>query len=344
MMKKVVSLAVVMTIIAGCSPKQNQEKNVAEKSIKISTTEVISEKIEVDLRYSGTIEPSQTIPLSFQTIGTVEKVMVDAGDAVKKGQLLATIDKGSMLNMYDIAQAKYQQAKDAYDRLKTVHEQGSLPEIKWVEMETNLEQAKSSLDLSRNNLDKCYMRAPEDGIIGRRNIEPGMSSISLTASPLELVKINLVFVKISVPENEIGQIHKGIKANFTVSALNNKSFKGEVTNISPVADVFSRTYDAKITVNNSNLDLKPGMVCDVTLNLKSEKELVLIPYQSVTKDKEGNAYVYVVDTAQKRVKKQIIQPGYYHGNDLEVFSGLKQGQIVVKEGKEKLSDNSLISL
>ena len=192
MMKKVVSLAVVMTIIAGCSPKQNQEKNVAEKSIKISTTEVISEKIEVDLRYSGTIEPSQTIPLSFQTIGTVEKVMVDAGDAVKKGQLLATIDKGSMLNMYDIAQAKYQQAKDAYDRLKTVHEQGSLPEIKWVEMETNLEQAKSSLDLSRNNLDKCYMRAPEDGIIGRRNIEPGMSSISLTASPLELVKINLV--------------------------------------------------------------------------------------------------------------------------------------------------------
>jgi len=270
--------------------------------------------------------------------------MVDAGDAVKKGQLLATIDKGSMLNMYDIAQAKYQQAKDAYDRLKTVHEQGSLPEIKWVEMETNLEQAKSSLDLSRNNLDKCYMRAPEDGIIGRRNIEPGMSSISLTASPLELVKINLVFVKISVPENEIGQIHKGIQANFTVSALNNKSFKGEVTNISPVADVFSRTYDAKITVNNSNLDLKPGMVCDVTLNLKSEKELVLIPYQSVTKDKEGNAYVYVVDTAQKRVKKQIIQPGYYHGNDLEVFSGLKQGQIVVKEGKEKLSDNSLISL
>jgi membrane fusion protein, multidrug efflux system len=343
-MKKLVYPAIVIATLSGCSPKQDQKINAEEKCIKVSTSEVKSEKIEVSLRYSGTIEPSQTIPLSFQTTGTVEKVLVDAGDAVKKGQLLATIDRGSIQNMYDISLAKYQQAKDAYDRLKNVHDQGSLPEIKWVEMETNLAQAKSSLDLSANNLEKCNMCAPEDGIIGRRNIEPGMSSISITSSPIELVKIKTIYVKISVPENEIGKIFKGLKANIAVSALNEKSFEGEVTNISPVADAFSRTYDAKITVNNANFDLKPGMVCDVTLNLKSERELVLIPYQSVTMDNDSKAFVYIVDSLQKKVKKQIIQTGNYHGNDLEVLSGLKRGQIVVKEGKEKLSDNSLISL
>jgi RND family efflux transporter MFP subunit len=341
-MKKVVRAAVAMAILTGCSPKQNQ--TVEEKSTPVTVSEVKSERVSANLRYSGTIEASQTIPLTFQTAGTVEKVLVDAGDAVKKGQLLATIEKTDLQNMYNMTLSKYQQAKDAYDRLKSVHDQGSLPEIKWVEMETNLEQAKSSLAISKNNLEKCNIYAPVNGTIGRRNIEPGMSSISISSSPFELVDIKTVYVKISVPENEISKIKKGLKTSFVVSALNDKKFEGEITNVSPVADVISRTYEAKIRVKNPNLDLKPGMVCDVELNLTTEKELMLIPYTSADKDKEGNTFVYIVDNKHERVKKQIIKTGNYNGDYLEVLSGLTQGQIIVREGKERLSDNSLISL
>lgn len=343
-MKKLIYPAILIAILTGCNPKQYHEKTLEEKSVSVSASEVKSERMEVNLRYSGTIEASQTIPLTFQTTGTVETVLVDAGDIVKKGQLLATIDKSNSQNMYEITLSKYQQAKDAYDRLKTVHDQGSLSEIKWVEMETNLEQAKSSLALSKSNLDKCNMRAPLDGIIGRRNIEPGMSSIGINSSPFELVEINTVNVKISVPENEIGKIKKGEKASFIVSALNNKQFEGVITNVSPVADAFSRTYEAKISLKNTSLELKPGMVCDVSLNLTTEKDIILIPYQSVSKDKDGNTFVFIINSEQKRVKKQIIHEGNYNGDNLEVLSGLCKGQIIVREGKEKLSDNSLISL
>jgi RND family efflux transporter MFP subunit len=343
-MKKVVFLGVLVALLGGCHSKQNEEKVLSEKSVSVIISEVKSERVTVNLRYSGTIEPSLTIPLNFKTAGTVERVLVEAGDAVKKGQLLATIDNSDMQSMYEITMAKYQQAKDAYERLKSVHEQGSLTEIKWVEMEANMEQAKSSLELSKNNLDKCSMRAPVDGIIGRRNIEPGMSSIGITSSPLELVQISIVFVKISVPENEIGKMKKGLNADIVVSALNNKKFSGTITNVSPVADAFARTYEVKITVNNPGLELKPGMVCDVTMDLTTEKELILIPYQAVTRDKDGNQYVFIVDRAQKRVKKQIIETGSYNGDNLEVLSGLTKGQTIVSEGKEKLSDNCLISL
>ena len=343
-MRRTVYPAIVIVMLTQCNPKSNPEKPVVERPITISVLEVKSQRMEVNLRYSGTVEASQTIPLNFQTTGTVEKVFVDAGDAVKKGQVLATIDKSDNQNMYEITNSKYQQAKDAYNRLKTVHDQGSLSEIKWVEMETNLAQAKASLDISKNNLDKCSMRAPVNGIIGRRNIEPGMSSITLTSSPFDLVEITTVYVKIAVPENEIGKIRKGDIASAVVSALNNKQFEGEITNLSPVADTFSRTYDAKITVKNQNLELKPGMVCDVILNLKTEKEMILVPYQSVSKDPEGNTYLFVVDSNRKTVKKQIIKTGYYNSDKLEVLTGLTQGQIIVTEGKEKLSDNSLISL
>jgi RND family efflux transporter MFP subunit len=341
-MKNTVCLALMISVLAGCNTLPPEDKLPAEKSIAVTVSAVRSEHVAVNLRYSGTIEPSQTIPLTFQSAGTVEKVLVDAGDAVRKGQVLATVDKNDMQSLFEITNAKYQQAKDAYDRLKTVHDQGSLTEVKWVEMETNLEQAKSSLELSRNNLEKCSMRAPVDGIIGRRNIEPGMSSIGLNA-PLELVQIATVFVKISVPENEIGKISKGLKADIVVSALNGKKFNGFITNVSPVADAFARTYEAKITVNNPDLELKPGMVGDVTLNLTSEREMMLIPYQSAIQDNEGKHFVFVVDPGSKKVKKQFIGIGNYSGNDLEVLSGLTRGQTIVVGGKEKLSDNSLIS-
>ncbi len=341
-MKKVVYLALSVSLMAGCTLKQPKEQLPSEKNIAVTISVVKSERVVVNLRYSGTVEPSQTIPLNFQTTGTVEEVFVDAGDPVKKGQLLATLDKNDMQCLYEITKAKYQQAKDAYDRLKTVYDKGSLSEIKWVEMETNMEQAKSSLELSRNNLEKCALRAPVGGIIGRRNVEPGMSSLGITA-PLELVQIATVFVKISVPENEIGKIKKGLNADIVVSALNDKKFSGKITNVSPVADAFARTYEAKITVNNSNLELKPGMICDVTLNLTTERELMLIPYQSVIHDNEGKHFVYVVDAERKRVKKQRIEVGNYNSTNLEVLSGLTQGQTIVCEGKEKLSENALIS-
>lgn len=341
-MKKTVYMALLVSLLTGCSTQQNEEKLPAGKSIVVTISEVKSARVNVNLRYSGTVEPSQTIPLNFQTAGTVETVLVDAGDAVKKGQLLATLDNNDMQSLYEITKAKYQQAKDAYDRLKTVYDKGSLTEIKWVEMETNMEQAKSSLELAKSNLEKCSLRAPVAGIIGRRSIEPGMSSIGLTA-PLDLIQIARVFVKISVPENEIGKIRKGLNAGIVVSALNDKQFSGDITNVSPVADAFARTYEAKITVNNSNFDLKPGMVCDVTLNIISERELMLIPYQSVGKDNDGKQFVYVADTGTKRVKKQLVTVGNYNGENLEILSGLTQGQTIVCGGKEKLSDNALIS-
>ena len=104
-MKKLIYPAILIAILTGCSPK-NQE-TATEKSIIVSASEVKSERMEVNLRYSGTIEASQTIPLTFQTTGTVETVLVDAGDVVKKGQLLATIDKSNSQNMYEITLSKY---------------------------------------------------------------------------------------------------------------------------------------------------------------------------------------------------------------------------------------------
>lgn len=340
-MKKTILFTLTVLSLVGCN---NKTKVESPTSPQVVLTEVIKVNGSTDLHYSGSVEAFQTIPLAFQSTGTVLTVLVNAGDVVRKGQLLATVDKADALSMYDVANAKYKQAKDAYNRLKEVHDNGSLSEIKWVEMESNLEQAQSSVAMAKNNLNKCALYSPDNGIIGSRSIEPGMSALGNPISPLELVKIESVYVKISVPENEIGKIKKGLKATFKVSALENKVFEGVITNVGVVADLISRTYEVKMLVKNPGLLLKPGMVCDVNLGITTNKELVVVPYQAVDQDKDNNTFVYVVDLAQKTAKKRIIHTENYLNSSLEVVAGLAVGEKVVCEGKQKLSDNCKVTL
>lgn len=339
-MKKTTLLILTVLSLVGCNHKTNVE---SPTDPQVVLNEVTKTKSSGELHYSGSIEASQTVPLTFQTTGTVLRVLVNAGDAVHKGQLLATEDKADAQSMYELTNSKYNQAKDAYNRLKEVHDNGSLSEIKWVEMESNLQQAESSVAIAKNNLKKTNLYSPDNGIIGKRNVEPGMSSIG-TMAPLELVKIKTVYVKIAVAENEISKIKKGQKAEFRVSALDDKIFDGVVTNVGVVADQISRTYEVKITVKNSGLLLKPGMVCDVNLGITANKEVLTVPYQAVDKDRDNNNFVFVVDTERKIAKKRIIHIGNYVNDNIEVLDGLSVGEKVVCEGKQKLSDNCKVTL
>lgn len=339
-MKKVAYVVLSILTLAGCS--QAKTDKTVDPKVEVSDVQQISASNV--LQYSGTIEPTQTIPLTFQAQGTVLKVLVNAGDPVKAGQLLAVVDKADAQSMYEVSLAKYQQAKDGYERLKQVHDKGSLPEVKWVEMESNLQQAQSSVALAKNNLKKCSLYAPESGVIGKRNIEPGMNSLGNINAPIELVKINTVYVKVAVPENEINLIKKGQKTTFTVSALNNEEFQGTVTNVGVVADEISRTYEVKITVNNTKLELKPGMVCDVKLAISTQRTIVGVPMQAVDKDNDNHNYVYVVNVTNKTVSKRLVSVGRYQGDFVEILSGVSLSEKVVTSGLHKLSNNSKVSL
>jgi len=341
-MQKNLILYALMIMLGSCQSKQETEKKVIQ-SINVKAKTVTMVDGLSNLRYSGTVEASQTIPLTFQSPGTVEQVLVQEGDQVRKGQLLAVVNKADNQSIYNSSLAIYQQAKDGYDRLKQVYDKGSLPEVKWVEMETNLKQAESQLQISKNNLNKCNLYAPANGIVGSRNIEPGQSSIS-TLAPLELVKIENVLVKIAVPENEIGKIKKGLNAGFVISALANKKFEGVITHVGVVADRFSRTYEVKIAVSNTNLEMKPGMVCDVTLVLEEGSHFLIVPYKAVTVDNAGNPFVWRINSDNQSVTRTRVMLGAVKQNGIEVLSGLVSNDLVVVEGKEKLSDDSKINL
>jgi RND family efflux transporter MFP subunit len=293
------------------------------------------------IAYSGTIEESESIPLSFSVVGSVSRVLVSEGDFVKKGQLLAVIHDETYKNAYEMSLAAQKQAEDAYKRLLPMYKNGNLPEIKLVEVETGLQQAKSAASIAKKSLDDCNLYSPVDGVVGRRSIEPGMSAIPNLTS-INIVKIGKVFARVPISENEISSIKKGQKANITIAALNNSEFTGTVEEIGVLADPLAHTYKIKIGIVNKNHEIKPGMICNVTLNKFNETSGLSIPSRAVLVDEQGRNFVYAVN--KNKAMKKYVKTGKLLKNGVEVTSGLNEGEQIVVTGQQKLVNNSSIRI
>lgn len=342
-MKKLLIVIALIPFLMSCGNQEQKTKiQTSKKSVRVKVAPVKISKERKTLTYSGTIEASQTIPLSFLSIEKVTHIYVDEGDMVEKGQLLAETDKERMESAYQSALAQYEQAIDARDRLKKVYDAGSLPEIKWVEIKTKVLQAKANRDMFKKNLENCELYAPTDGFIGARNIEVGMNAGQLLA-PFSLVKIEIVSAKISVPENEISLLEIGQPAMIEVSALNDKRYNGLVEKVGVVANQLSRTYDVKIDLANSNFMLKPGMVCEVLVTLPTTEPVLLIPVSAVDTDSRNKPTVFAVDRISKVAVKKSIQISGIVNDSICVSAGLEPNDLIVVQGNQKISNNTVVS-
>ena len=161
--------------LAGCQVKE--EKTGGPSPVRVKVMKVALSEQKTSGRFSGTVEEAAGTPLSFSVMGTVNAVSFRLGDRVEKGQLLASLDATSVRSSYDAAKAALVQAEDAYRRMKELHGKGSLPEIKWVEVQSKLQQARSMEEMARKNLKDCKLYAPFSGVIADKSVEVGQNVI-----------------------------------------------------------------------------------------------------------------------------------------------------------------------
>ncbi len=209
--KLFILLAIVASILPGCHGGE-KTADIAEPVTGVKVQAVKNNLDTLQKDYVGVVEESISIPLSFLTSGTIQQVMAGEGMHVKKGQLLASLNSENYRNVLQMTEAKEQQAKDAYDRLSEVYKNGSLPEVKMVEMETGLSQARATAQIAAKNVADCRLYSPASGIIGKRCIEPGMNVVPGIAV-LTVVRIDKVFIRVSIPENEIVGTNVGQRAH-----------------------------------------------------------------------------------------------------------------------------------
>ena len=238
------------------------------------------------------------------------------------------------------------QAEDAFKRMKQLHDKGSLPEIKWVETQSQLQQAVSAENIARKNLGDCNLYAPFDGIISEKNAEVGQNAAP--GMPIaKLVTTRVLNVKISVPESEMAGIHVRQRAKILVQALNGRWFNGYVIEKGVIADPITRSYNVKIRVEEVADGLLPGMVSNVSLGKVSSassgntensgntgNSAIIIPASLVQLGDDNSNFVWV-DEGGKAVRRTIVC-GEYQSNGVSIVSGLKIGDKLIVEGQQKV--------
>ncbi|KAA6300780.1 MAG: Solvent efflux pump periplasmic linker SrpA [Candidatus Ordinivivax streblomastigis] len=324
--------------LAACTGKTETEKQ--EKIIPVKVMEITVSTTNSEKNYVGTVEESLSTSLGFSGMGTVEQVLVSEGQTVRKGQLLAKLDGGTAQSSYDAAQATLHQAQDAYDRMSKLHENGSIPDIKFVEVETGLQQAKAQATRAKKALDDCHLYAPHSGIIAERSVEAG-ANVMPGLSVFKLVSVDKVNIKISIPENEIGTTVLGQEATIDVPALSDQTFSGKIEQKGISANPISHTYEVKIGINNPQLKLMPGMVCKVHLKQNVSEAGIVVPNRAVQVSHDGKRFVWLAENGT--AKRRIVQTGTLSDYGVSIIDGLTIGEKLIVEGYQKVSEGMKIN-
>ena len=336
MKKQSILISMVAVLLCACGSKSERKES---PTVKVETETVVAVSDYMVKPYVGQVEANSASSVSFPTAGTIKRIYVDEGQRVNKGQLLVEIDPMILQKALQSAEALFSQAQDAYERMKFLHDNNSLPEIQWVETQSRLSQAQSAYDIARKNLADSRLLAPISGVIGRKFAQTGETV--MPAQPvMTVLDINKVKVNESIPEKEIGGIHADTECGVYVAALDGASFKGGRIVKSVQSDPMTHTYPISIHVDNPGGRLLPGMVCDVTFGQTGTPALS-VPITAVMAGTGDSRYVWVVENGT--AKRKDIRTGMAYGGRIVVTEGLQAGDSVIVKGMQKLSNGSKVS-
>lgn len=325
-----IAVAVMSLMACGGNKTERKAEPVAVETETVKTGSDIQGRT-----YVGVVEEESSTSISFTGSGTLTRVYVEEGQAVRAGQLIAEMDKTQAQNMLAAAEAQMKQANDALARMKQLHDNGSLPEIKWVETQSAVEQAQATLDLAKKTLADCSVRTPVSGIVGKGVKEAGETV--LPALPVaSVLNINKVRVVVSVPEKEIADFTPKTPTVISVEALGGRTYQGGTITKGVEADGTTHTYDIKIHLQNADHSLLPGMVCQVKVNGSTAAAQMSVPITAVQQNAQGKKFVWAVKDG--KAHRSIVTIGRASGNRIAIEEGLTEGDVIIVEGYQKLSE------
>jgi RND family efflux transporter MFP subunit len=289
----------------------------------------------------------------------VEEVLVDEGNNVTKGQVLARLDAPSLESsvemaelQVEIAEAQVQAARAQYEialinlkgaantTLKKVYqEQVNIAEANWETAKLNLEIAELSLESAELNLEKAVIVAPFDGVVAAITITEGkeISAATLATPAISLVDTSEIELRGFIDEIDSAMVQLGQEANILLDALPDEEVKGEVAFISPIGTVRAGvvSYETTITLENPVAGLRDGMTATAKVIIERRDDVLLIPNKAIWGTWENPTVLVLVD---EQVEEREITLGLTDGINTEVLSGLEEGEKVVLPAVEEQSN------
>lgn len=342
-----------LLLLTGCAKKP---------AVQYVTTTVERQDIKSSVTATGTIEPVTQVEVGTQVSGIISHIYVDYNSEVKKGQVIAELDRENLNAQLATAQAQLQSAKSDLDyqrlnfqRQTTLHEKGhisdndfELARLSYDQTKATYDQRIQSVKTARTNLGYATITSPIDGVILNKAVEEGQTVASSFSTPtLFTIARDLTDMRViaDIDEADIGGVREGQHVTFSVDAFPDDTFEGTVTQVRQEAVTESNvvTYEVVISAPNPDLKLKPGLTANVVITTKEVANVLCVPVAALSfkpnenlltpdetvEDCQGKTKVW---TKEGNTFKAIaVEIGETNGVMTEIKSGLKGGEKIITE-------------
>jgi RND family efflux transporter MFP subunit len=355
--KAFIALGGCLLILAGC---EEPVEDRAERVRAIKPYYVIESAGGEIRRYSGSVVASDTSALSFAVSGTVKAVGVNRGDRVSKGQALATLDPGLFELNVQAARSELRAAKADLDntqvdleRKKKLFERGWVAKASYDQAIATFEAASGTLNLLRSRLGlaerdlaNTKLRAPFDGVISARDVDP-FSEISVGQKVLQIDSDGGLEVEVSIPDTTVGRLAAGASVTIDARNLSACGCPGRVTEIGATSSA-ANAVTVKAAILSGGAGLLPGMAVDVSLVLGRQggEDGLLVPLVAIAPgDASAKGYVFKFDETSGTVNRVPVKGGGgIRGNLVGVTEGVEPGDIIAAAGVSLLRDGQRVSV
>lgn len=331
-----------------------------EEKITFDTAAVAPANIMNSITATGTIEPVTSVTVGTQVSGIVSKLFVDYNSVVKKGQVIAELDKTNLMSQLNTAktqlataqsQLNYQTAN--YKRYKTLFEKGLVAaddfdnaKLSYTQAKEQVASAKEEVQRAQTNLGYATITSPIDGVVLSKSVEEGQTVAASFSTPeLFTIAQDLTNMQVvaDVDEADIGDVKEGERVTFTVDAYPDDTFEGKVKQVRQEATTTNNvvTYEVVISAPNADLKLKPGLTANVTIYTAERKGVLSVPSKALRfiPQKETVGKMKIVDVANTKNKVWTIEGnsivahkvniGMTDGTNTQIVGGIAEGTKVI---------------
>lgn len=354
------ALVIVVLILFFAWPKGN-----TQAQLQYETTRVEKDTIRNTVTATGTIEPVTSVDVGTQVSGIISKIYVDYNSIVKKGQVIAELDKTNLISELNSAQANLASAKNELDyqkanylRYKNLYEKGlisandyEVARLSYTKAQEALKTNQENVNKAQTNLGYAIITSPIDGVVLGKDVEEGQTVASSYSTPtLFTIAQDLTDMRViaDIDEADIGGVKEGQNVSFTVDAFPNDVFYGKVTQVRQEATTESNvvTYEVVISAPNKDLKLKPGLTANVTVNTLERPDVVSVKSKALRFTPQPEVLgksVKIEDCAGKNklwvkqenvLKAYSVKTGVSDGIRTEILGGIPEGSEVIASVKE----------
>ncbi len=322
----------------GAAPGSGGPAAAQNTNVRVQVLE--PQSIASESTYVGNLLPEDRIVVKSEIEGMVEALRFEESDSVKQGVTLANISTKEFQVRLEMAEADYRLARINFERDEQLSQRSLITQAQFDQSLARRDSARLAEQLADISLKKSIVRAPLKGAVKTKFVQLG--EYVRKGDPIaEILDLSRIKVELNIPEREIIGLREGMQVDVESYAVKEIRLTGKITRIGLEADARNRSFPVEVTVNNSNNDLRPGMLARVTIRKASQDNQVVIPRNAII-ERDNGRVVFLEDSG--RAQQRLISTGISRSDRVQVVSGLAFGDRLIVEGHTKLTDGEPVNI